>query len=958
MIFVFDMILRGSILLIFLSAGVCAQQQRTTGGGDGGSFGEWVTDAGGMPAFDYTLDQTSPTGAKIARAYHDATHQSDWRDPRDNLFELGNDRLVVVASTFGYVQVRQDERGPKFLQDVNPPSHQEGGGIVYVVDTESRELLASTYFTGDKAKGGRARRRFGIGYMSVASQAAAPHSHQGGSGSAQKRSSGAEKGACKLSQAVGCYNDTDCQSCAAGPVLPAYQPALHDKVTRPACAAACHGLGYTLAGIDAGNHCFCGNASDLNSAAAKARSRPAGECQASPCHADLDQRCGGDGRLLAYSFVCDGPAPPVPPSPPASHGISLHHELFAPFGDDPVILSALNLTSSAHTDRNISVITVWGTQMYQLQQCSATGGASCPSAQRRAFQLAHYNTTTRTFLGPHDPPHLVSVTTSNNVSAVQPTHWDATPPETFLVAIPTADESIADVAKSLTFGCDAAGFYGTGGAAAPALRVACGPASDNGAIVLERRVLLPAGGNLTLHSGYGYAPSGFFVDKLIEKYGTAAAVQRARAVLGLQWMQNTIGFSVPKNASVEREVRWNAGYLRQALTFYDFFNESVLDQGSQYRYGSGFEGAARDPLQHALPLIHSAPERAASVLRMQLQTMVPEAAWGPPKPAGPYSPGDDSWNTAYALYGSGMVDDMHFGVQLGGASDLEIYLLLLSAEYLLATKDAAFLQQRIPFRYKKSQSVGGATDRSALEAIVAAYHYLVNHTSVGQHGLIRVQSGDWNDGFSGMACGKDAKCQQVVQAQAESIMNSAMSGYVMERFAQALELCKVPASVLDSAAVRRFGAAQTAAVRQWGWNGQWVNRAWLPKKGFVGTDAKGDGLGITLEPQPWVLLSGMLSTTEESTLLRSIESLSCELGWKQSKTGHMWAALSHPMVMGVARVNKTLAWNEWNKASLANEATNHPTMWPGVWTSADYIRPDSGCVPRGPKSTYQPACFV
>ena len=75
-------------------------------------------------------------------------------------------------------------------------------------------------------------------------------------------------------------------------------------------------------------------------------------------------------------------------------------------------------------------------------------------------------------------------------------------------------------------------------------------------------------------------------------------------------------------------------YHPQALTHYDFFNESMLDQGSQYRYAAGFEGAARDPLQHALPLISSAPDQAASLLRMALQQMVPPEAWGPPKPAG------------------------------------------------------------------------------------------------------------------------------------------------------------------------------------------------------------------------------------------------------------------------------------------------------------------------------------
>jgi hypothetical protein len=65
-------------------------------------------------------------------------------------------------------------------------------------------------------------------------------------------------------------------------------------------------------------------------------------------------------------------------------------------------------------------------------------------------------------------------------------------------------------------------------------------------MILEKAVLLPAGGNVTLHSVYGYAPSGFFVDKLIEKYGTAEAVTAARAGLGPAWVASTV---VRPNAS-------------------------------------------------------------------------------------------------------------------------------------------------------------------------------------------------------------------------------------------------------------------------------------------------------------------------------------------------------------------------------------------------------------------------
>ena len=67
-----------------------------------------------------------------------------------------------------------------------------------------------------------------------------------------------------------------------------------------------------------------------------------------------------------------------------------------------------------------------------------------------------------------------------------------------------------------------------------------------------------------------------------------------------------------------------------------------------------------------------------------------------------------------------------------------------------ATYRPMFLATATPFRYKATRSKGGST-RTALQALAAAYRYLANHTSTGGHGILRVQSGDWNDGFSSIA---------------------------------------------------------------------------------------------------------------------------------------------------------------------------------------------------------------
>ena len=89
------------------------------------------------------------------------------------------------------------------------------------------------------------------------------------------------------------------------PWLPAYQPQLHDKVTLENCAGACDVLKLQLAGIEAGNHCWCGPSV---SGVPVARDLPAAECQVDRCHGDTAELCGGGGRMLVYGYACVPPA--------------------------------------------------------------------------------------------------------------------------------------------------------------------------------------------------------------------------------------------------------------------------------------------------------------------------------------------------------------------------------------------------------------------------------------------------------------------------------------------------------------------------------------------------------------------------------------------------------------------------------------------------------------------------
>ena len=75
-----------------------------------GYFGQWIEDEFGLPAFRYTCDQVNDPKAKteVNLGILSST---------EHIHQVGNDRIVAVASNYGHVRVRQDEGAPKFLND-------------------------------------------------------------------------------------------------------------------------------------------------------------------------------------------------------------------------------------------------------------------------------------------------------------------------------------------------------------------------------------------------------------------------------------------------------------------------------------------------------------------------------------------------------------------------------------------------------------------------------------------------------------------------------------------------------------------------------------------------------------------------------------------------------------------------------------------------------------------------
>src|SRR5208337_1820482 len=117
-----------------------------------GYFGEWITDQFGLPAYRYTCNQIADSKAISP------VHQ-EWRAPTDHTHQVGNDRLVAAVSNYGYVQVRQDEGSPKFLNDYCPEQGRYGAGIGFLTDGNA---VLSTYYPGNAASFNRV---MGEGYL-------------------------------------------------------------------------------------------------------------------------------------------------------------------------------------------------------------------------------------------------------------------------------------------------------------------------------------------------------------------------------------------------------------------------------------------------------------------------------------------------------------------------------------------------------------------------------------------------------------------------------------------------------------------------------------------------------------------------------------------------------------------------------------------------------------------------
>ena len=261
-------------------------------------------------------------------------------------------------------------------------------------------------------------------------------------------------------------------------------------------------------------------------------------------------------------------------------------KVYAPFGDDPVLLHDVTITNTSPTRRTASWFEYWDVNPQSpLGRRRATAAPSLRRARPKTLSVAQLPDA-----GDLDPLSVFAASLSGPVAGVV---------------------------------ADGGAFFGAGGRAKPdavaadRLTGAVAPPSQDGVpgtamFAFRAPVSLAPGQSVTLRYAYGYGhpPQ---IAPLVAKWRAAADPFAASRRAWARFVPQA-SFGSKKWAWLSRELQWDAYTLRSGTSYEECAGRHIVSQGGYYQYGLDFQGAFRDPLQHVLPLIYAAPQIAREVL--------------------------------------------------------------------------------------------------------------------------------------------------------------------------------------------------------------------------------------------------------------------------------------------------------------------------------------------------------
>lgn len=378
-----------------------------------------------------------------------------------------------------------------------------------------------------------------------------------------------------------------------------------------------------------------------------------------------------------------------------------------------------------------------------------------------------------------------------------------------------------------------------------------------------------------------------------------------------QWKKKLPDFSSETNEVLRREMLWNAHVVEASAKYSEYYKETVIPQGTVYSYYFGDNISNRDHLQAALPACYTNPALAKSILRYVIKHAEED---------GEIKRGNSGFGyTAPSIYKE---------------SDEQLYFFNTLAEYLLITKDYAFLNEMVAYYPAEA----GKKD-AVLTVLKKFFIYLRDEIGTGENGLVKMLNSDWSDSFF------HTYSPNIFHGSAESHLNSAMVLAVLPKLIQVLKDSKNREAVSLIAALETYRASIDSAFMKDLGNRKFAARAYLNNSLRFGVD------NVCIEPQSYLLQIPTISAERKRDIYNHIKSklLAPEkIGvrtrekplWKgnpDGEDGSIWFSLEYPLLLGVASFDKEEAKALLLKFSFQNFTENYPDYWVGQWTAADEV---------------------
>lgn len=586
-------------------------------------------------------------------------------------------------------------------------------------------------------------------------------------------------------------------------------------------------------------------------------------------------------------------------------GIAEHDTVYAPFGDDSLLLHDVTITNTSSVPRSGSYFEYWDVnpEVQVVKQLP------------RGYQSPSWDSATKT----------LSV-------AQLPDDVDTEPLSIFATAL-NAPVSAYDT--------DTGSFFGSGTRGDPAA-VAAGKLTDsiappdpNGTegdamFAFQSPFTLAPGQSVTFRYAYGYAHPDH-IAAMLDRYRTQAHPLARSEHRWARWLPKVdLG---PQYTWLNRELQWDAYTVRSDSTYEECAGHHILSQGGYYQYFFGFQGAYRDPLQHMLPMIWADPGLARDVIEYSAQE----------QPAG-------TGAIPYALI------SMCRRYDLGTSDDLDQWLLWGTAEYVLSTRDWGFLNTRVP--YYQGAGAGTLWDHLKL-----AFQHQEDVIRTGLHDeYLTGATGDWSDfstEFSQMTESDLVTAQAAyiyprLALVADHVGDTAFAAQL--RAAGARDLATVKGQYVSGgwfargySGARQFGVGSMFSEPQ-----PWALLAGAAtpsqdaqvvgnyRRYLVGVGAPGgpSKIGATLAP----------GSSDPGAGEQTEPPVNGSSEWP----GGSWFAVNGWWTWALAELDGTVpdaaadAWDEFTRNTLAAHAVAFPDHWDGVISVDDecaayYQSPNSGC---------------